>query len=87
MGEMAHDPTHSTVSDAEARSERDTALRTEVLELVRELVAEAASPTAPGTTAEERRKLISIVVPAYNEEDNVAELARRPGGVFASEPG
>jgi len=84
---MAHDPTHISMSDAESRSERAVELRTEVLELVRELVAETLGPTASRAGTEEQRKLISIVVPAFNEEDNVAELARRLGGVFASEPG
>jgi len=32
------------------------------------------------------RKLISVVIPAYNEEDCVDELARRLQGVFASNP-
>lgn len=32
------------------------------------------------------KRLISIVIPAYNERDNVDELARRLQGVFASNP-
>ena len=32
------------------------------------------------------KKLISIVIPAYNEQDNVDELARRLQGVFAANP-
>jgi polyisoprenyl-phosphate glycosyltransferase len=32
------------------------------------------------------KKLISIVIPAYNEQDNVDELARRLQGVFATNP-
>lgn len=32
------------------------------------------------------KKLISIVIPAYNEQDNVDELARRIQGVFAANP-
>jgi dolichol-phosphate mannosyltransferase len=32
------------------------------------------------------KKLISIVIPAYNEQDNVDELARRLQGVFAINP-
>ena len=33
------------------------------------------------------RKLVSVVIPAYNEEANVDELAQRLAGVFDSEPG
>ena len=33
-----------------------------------------------------RRKLVSIVVPAFNEEANIAELARRLANVFDGEP-
>jgi polyisoprenyl-phosphate glycosyltransferase len=32
-----------------------------------------------------QKKLISVVIPAYNEEDCVEELARRLGQVFDSE--
>jgi len=32
------------------------------------------------------KKLISIVIPAYNEQDNVEELAKRLQGVFAANP-
>jgi len=32
------------------------------------------------------RKLVSVIIPAYNEEDCVDELARRLQGVFASNP-
>jgi dolichol-phosphate mannosyltransferase len=32
------------------------------------------------------KKLISIVIPAYNEQDNVDELAKRLQGVFAENP-
>lgn len=41
--------------------------------------------STPGQDAE-RRKLISIVVPAYNESDCVDELARRLGAVMDGEP-
>ena len=34
----------------------------------------------------EHKKLISIVIPAYNERDNVSELAQRLQGVFAGNP-
>ena len=35
----------------------------------------------------ENRKLVSIVIPLYNEEENVDELARRLQGVFAENSG
>ena len=37
-------------------------------------------------TLSDNPKRISIVIPAYNEEANVAELARRLQGVFDGEP-
>jgi polyisoprenyl-phosphate glycosyltransferase len=37
-------------------------------------------------TDEAKRKLISIVTPAYNEQDNVAELTRRLQFMFAENP-
>jgi dolichol-phosphate mannosyltransferase len=83
---MAHDSTHHPISDAETPSKSSVELRAEVLELVRDLVAEALSPTAPSTAKKERRKLVSLVIPAYNEEDNVSGLARRLSLVFAAEP-
>ncbi len=85
MREVAHDPMRLPMSDTEARSQRAADLRTEVLELVRDLVAETLGPAVPDSAAEQQRKLISVVVPALNEEDNVAELARRLSLVFASE--
>lgn len=36
--------------------------------------------------SEDARKLVSVVTPAYNEADNVAELARRLAGVFDENP-
>jgi polyisoprenyl-phosphate glycosyltransferase len=42
--------------------------------------------TAEDASAE-RRKLISVVIPAYNESECVDELARRLQGVMAAEPG
>lgn len=37
--------------------------------------------------SESQRKLVSIVIPLYNEEGNVDELARRLQAVFAENPG
>lgn len=52
-------------------------------------VVTAASSVAPADAAvepvAEERKLISVVIPAYNESDCVDELARRLQGVMAAE--
>lgn len=39
------------------------------------------------TFTDKNRKLISVVIPAYNERDNVDELARRLQRVFEANPG
>ena len=40
----------------------------------------------PDAMNQEHKKLISIVIPAYNERDNVDELARRLQDVFVANP-
>lgn len=86
MGWVDHDSKYRPGSDPEVRGDHAAELRTEVLELVRDLVAQALRPAASSTSATGQRKLISVVIPMYNEQDNVAELARRLGLVFTSEP-
>jgi len=56
-----------------------------------ETVSDAVDTSTDSETDSEReaakRKLISVVIPAYNESDCVDELARRLQGVMAAEPG
>jgi dolichol-phosphate mannosyltransferase len=49
------------------------------------MIAQSMSDPTDSALPADARKLVSIVVPAYNEEGNIEELARRLRGVFSRE--
>lgn len=82
---MSQDHSQIAALNTKVGSEHAAEVRTEALELIRSLLVEVSDVEDPRIAGLERRKLISLVIPAFNEEGNLPELARRLSAVFDAE--